>query len=99
MAEILIHEGRPVLELTFDEAWNLRNALYWAISRKMENARYWEAEAAESGDKLQLDERTLSRKNEAEKERKLAGEYEQLRGVIVEYMMRASVDRGGVSDV
>lgn len=99
MAEILIHEGRPVLELTFDEVWDIRNAIYWAIFKKEERAISWEAEAFEFGDEARFNNRTISRKAAAAQERKLADKYEQLKDVINEYMTLAPIDRGGVSHV
>ena len=95
MAEILIHEGRPVLELTSDEAWNLRNAIYWAIFKKEERAISWEAEAFEFGGEARFNNRTISRKAAAAQERKLADKYEQLKDVINEYMTLSPIDRGG----
>ena len=68
MAEILIHEGRSVLELTLDEVWDIRNAIYWAIFKKEEQAISWEAEAFDFGDEARFNNRTISRKAAAAQE-------------------------------
>ena len=94
MARILTHDGAPVLALTFDETFDLRNSLFWTIRKRTEQAEYWEERAAESGDEVQFNGRTLSRKKEAARERELAERYERLRAVITEYM-----ERGGVTHV
>lgn len=90
----------PLLELTFDEAWNLRNAAIWAVVKRMNQATYWEAEAAEQGDEFQFKGRTISRRKEAAKEQKLADEYSLLVAVLREYIEAGPLsERGGVSHV
>ena len=86
----------PLLELTFDEAWNLRNAAIWAVVKRMNQATYWEAEAAEQGDEFQFKGRTISRRKEAAKEQKLADEYSLLVAVLREYIEAGPLsERGG----
>ena len=88
MAKIVkSRDGTPLLELTFDEAWDLRNAMCWAIDKWTANAVYWETRAADAGDdEVLLDGTKFSRKKEAEDDRRLVEKYEKLKDVLREYL-------------